>query len=140
MKLIRPFDYDSDTLAIFEDEEWKFEVIVSPDIPDLRNFELFHVDVPTTEEDPQRTVTIVVNEKWLLEICQRILSAPQLDDELVENGNPETYNGGMDEMMMIQAMRIKKRAVSIALEILMEYAEAYILDKIVGETWGYTEE
>ena len=131
MKLIRPFDNSNETIAILEDENWIFEVIVSPDIADLKMFELFHVDVPTIDKDAKKTATIVVNEKWLLEICEKITESPEFAEQFEERGDPETYMDGEDEMLIITVMRVRRRAVSIALETLMDYAEAFILDQLI---------
>lgn len=133
MRLVRPFDPDTDVLAIIEDDEWRFEVVVSSS-PLEKAFDIVYLDIPTTEEEPKKNATIVVSEQWLLSICKQITDNMREDDDLAQQSFPYTF--GPEEGNAIMMFRIKRRAVSLALEDLLDAAEEFSLGDFFKEMGG----
>lgn len=132
MKLTRPFDHDSDILATLEDDEWVFNIVVSYDDPKQKAFEIIYLDVPITSEEDKKTATVIVSEKHLLETARAIQSLEHTLLKVYEE-NPEQCTFGPEEANAMMVFRIKRRAVSIVLEDIMDYVEAFMLDRTMEE-------
>jgi hypothetical protein len=131
MRLIRPFDYDSDLLAIIENPDWKFEVVVAPLDENQKLFEIVRLDVPLTEEQTRLNATVIINELYLLQILKKVME----DTKTYESMRDESaeYTFGPEEATAEQVYKAKRRAVSIALEEIIDYVEAYVFDNDYSE-------
>jgi len=124
MKLIRPFDYFGETIAFLEDEEWSFEVIVTPSDPDGCLVDIAHLDVDTTDKNAPKTATVMVNEHLLIMTAKSVLVAERYFQQFEEEDEKEIKS----EQATIDDYGIKRRAVSIVLEKVMDIVEEWLSD------------
>lgn len=133
MKLIRPFDYNTDVMAIIEDDYWKFEVVVEPAYDENQKaYEIIYLDIPLLDENAQRTGTVVVNENYLLKYA---LAVKDLDHPLlgITDRANEEWTFGPEEGTAHTVTEIKRRAVSIVLEEIIDYVEDFVFKQSVEE-------
>lgn len=131
MRLIRPFDYDSDILAVIENPDWRFEVVVAPADENQKLFEIVRLDVPLTEEQTRLNATVIINELYLLQILKKIMDDVKTYEAMRDES--EEYTFGPEEATAEQVFKAKRRAVSIALEDIIDYVEAYVFDNDYSE-------